>query len=169
VQSLFRYCFRCGADGCSDKDLLITCEKCGLTFHRNPAVSVAAILLDSENRVLLIERAKDPARGKLGLPGGFVDVNETAEEALRREVFEEVGLELASAEFYRSFPNTYLYKEIIYPVLDLVFVCRPKELVISHQASEVLSSSWRSSTEFQPDDIAFVSIREALRSYFRME
>ncbi len=135
MQSLFRFCFRCGAENCSEKDAVISCAACGLVFYRNPAVSVAAILLDDQERVLLIERAKEPAQGKLGLPGGFVDINETAETALRREVFEEVGLELASAEFYRSLPNVYPYKDVVYPVLDLIFVCRPKQLAISLHAT----------------------------------
>jgi 8-oxo-dGTP diphosphatase len=47
---------------------------------------------DSELKVLLIERALDPFKGKWALPGGFVRVDETLDEAARRELEEEAGL-----------------------------------------------------------------------------
>ena len=47
---------------------------------------------ESELKVLLIERALDPFKGKWALPGGFVRVDETLDEAARRELEEEAGL-----------------------------------------------------------------------------
>lgn len=47
---------------------------------------------DSELKVLLIERALDPFKGKWALPGGFVRVDETLDDAARRELEEEAGL-----------------------------------------------------------------------------
>ena len=47
---------------------------------------------DSELKVLLIERALEPFKGKWALPGGFVRVDETIDEAARRELAEEAGL-----------------------------------------------------------------------------
>ena len=48
---------------------------------------------DSELKVLLIERALEPFKGKWALPGGFVRVDETLDEAARRELGEEAGLD----------------------------------------------------------------------------
>mgnify|MGYP001576306194 FL=1 len=47
---------------------------------------------ESELKVLLIERALEPFKGKWALPGGFVRVDETLDEAARRELAEEAGL-----------------------------------------------------------------------------
>ena len=73
---------------------------------------------------LFIRRAKEPAMGKLALPGGFIDEGETAEEGIRREFTEEVGFAPGAIDFLCSRPNLYLYKEVTYPVLDFFFVAR---------------------------------------------
>lgn len=59
--------------------------------------------------MLVVRRAKDPAKGTLDLPGGFVDLHESAEEAVRREVKEETGLDVKSSRYLFSIPNIYLY------------------------------------------------------------
>lgn len=56
-----------------------------------PRVGVGAVVLH-EGRVLLVRRGRPPAAGKWSLPGGLVELGETTEAALRREVAEECGL-----------------------------------------------------------------------------
>lgn len=63
--------------------------------HPRPALSVDCVVfgLDDEDlKVLLIRRELEPFRGKWALPGGFVRINETLDEAARRELAEETGL-----------------------------------------------------------------------------
>ena len=47
-----------------------------------------------ECRLLLIERGNDPCKGKWAFPGGFMNIDETAEECASRELSEETGLEI---------------------------------------------------------------------------
>lgn len=58
-----------------------------------PLVGVGAIIVDA-GRVLLVQRGRPPALGRWSIPGGLVDVGESVEAAVRREVREECGLEV---------------------------------------------------------------------------
>jgi|SRR5438105_14143422 len=62
-------------------------------YPDRPIVGVGAIVLDGD-RVLLVKRAHEPLKGEWSLPGGAVDVGETLEEAIRREVREETCLDV---------------------------------------------------------------------------
>ncbi len=59
-----------------------------------PKLMVDVVIPDGEGRVLLIQRANDPYEGSWALPGGFVDVGETVENAAVREAKEETGLDV---------------------------------------------------------------------------
>lgn len=166
MKKLFKFCPRCGASQLRQQPRnLVECPACDFHFYRNPAVAVAAIIVDADKRILLIRRAKDPAKGKLALPGGFVDFDETAESALHREISEELGLALQSISYLTSHPNQYLYREVTYPVLDLFFVCRPVATEASLMRSEVESVCWLEPDEVDLREIAFDSMKKALRCY----
>jgi 8-oxo-dGTP diphosphatase len=57
-----------------------------------PLLTVDCVIVDAEGRILFIRRQNPPFKGKLALPGGFVDIGETVENAARREVMEETGV-----------------------------------------------------------------------------
>ncbi len=162
----FLYCPRCGArQATPPAENVFLCRPCGFAYYFNPALAVAALLLDPEGRVLLIERAREPAKGKLALPGGFVDIGETAEGALRREIKEEVNLELNTLEFLCSRTNQYQYREVTYPLVDLFFRARVNSIHNAVALDEVASLHWTDPAKIDPDRIAFPSIREALQLY----
>jgi 8-oxo-dGTP pyrophosphatase MutT (NUDIX family) len=153
--ALFRFCPRCGvprAEPTTRPDPF-RCDACGFLFFFNPAVAVAALVVRGDGRALFIRRASDPARGRLALAGGFVDPGENAEGALRREIREEVGLELTHLTFLSSSPNEYHY------LGKTIDEARPAPL------DGVASVEWLDPMAVDPEDLAFPSMRDGLRRY----
>lgn len=118
-------------------------------------------MFDGEGRVLLLRRALDPARGRLGLPGGFVDIGETVDGAVRRETREETGLEIESIAFLGGWPNVYEWHGIGYPVLDLYFTARARGGLVAVPRHEVDSYLWARPGEIDPESLAFPTTRLA--------
>jgi ADP-ribose pyrophosphatase len=123
--------------------------------------------MNHESKLLWIRRAKEPGKGKLGLPGGFVDVGETAEEALRREVREEVNLELSPLEFLCTCANQYDYGGVTYPVLDIFYTASPRATESAVALDDVESFCWLKPQEVPRDGIAFPSVNAALSCWLR--
>ena len=59
---------------------------------KTPLLTADCVVVDAKRRVLLVRRGHPPFKGKYALPGGFVDVGETVEDACRRELMEETGV-----------------------------------------------------------------------------
>ena len=91
--SQFRYCPKCGSEHFKvHNEKSKQCADCGFIYYFNPSSATVALILNEKNELLVCRRAKDPAKGTLDLPGVFIDMNETGEEGVAREVLEETGL-----------------------------------------------------------------------------
>jgi 8-oxo-dGTP diphosphatase len=71
-------------------------------YPEAPIVGVGAVIID-ENRVLLIQRGREPLQGEWSLPGGALELGETLEQGVRREVLEETGLEIEPMQIVEVF------------------------------------------------------------------
>ena len=65
-----------------------------MALPKTPALTTDCVVFDPEARVLLIRRGHDPYAGSYALPGGFVEIGETVENACRREALEETGIKV---------------------------------------------------------------------------
>ena len=59
---------------------------------KTPALAADCVVLDARGRLLLVRRKFPPFKGHYALPGGFVEIGETVEDACRRELKEETGV-----------------------------------------------------------------------------
>lgn len=76
-----------------------------LKYGPRPAVTVDGVVLDKDDKLVLIRRRNPPFKGKLALPGGFVEYNETTEDAIIREVKEELGVKTRIKEIIGVYSN----------------------------------------------------------------
>ena len=98
-----QFCGRCGTHTEADGSLrMLRCPKCGnMIFPRiTPAIMVAVTHEDK----ILVTRYKGRAYKGYAMIAGFNEIGETAEETVRREVLEEVGLEVSEVKYYKSQP-----------------------------------------------------------------
>lgn len=89
------FCSFCGTKHI-DENYPKTCTFCKLPTYINP-LPVAVVLLPVENELLVIRRNIPPV-GRLALPGGFIEVGESWQNACQRELFEETGIQITSYE-----------------------------------------------------------------------
>jgi NADH pyrophosphatase NudC (nudix superfamily) len=164
----FNFCPACGGQGIHwVADRFWHCPACNFEYFHNVATA-AGLLLTKGDQVLVVIRAKEPARGKLALPGGFVDPGERAEDTVRRECLEEIGWHPQTMTFLASFPNTYTYRSVIYNTCDLYFTADASNLAddeITCDPDEVSGVRWIHPATMDPAKIAFVSTRKALEHY----
>ena len=94
-------------------------------YPERPIIGVAAVVIEND-KVALVRRGRPPAYGEWSLPGGAVELGETVEKAVIREVREEIGLEVEVLELVAILDRIFLDKEgqvqFHYVLLD--FLCR---------------------------------------------
>ncbi|HEY0002474.1 MAG TPA: NUDIX domain-containing protein [Actinoplanes sp.] len=91
MPDLYAHCTFCGARFTHDQPWPRRCAACGETSYRNPS-PVAVAVQPIGDGLLVVRRGTPPARERLALPGGFVEVGEAWQAAATRELFEETGL-----------------------------------------------------------------------------
>jgi NAD+ diphosphatase len=161
--AVFEHCPRCGGAGLDRQARYgFVCPRCSFLFYLNVAAAVAVIIRDDRDRILLARRAEDPCRGMLDVPGGFVDWGETAEEALRREIREELNLELDDLAYFCSVPNVYEYRGLNYRTLDAYFTARARDWSTLRPADDVDGYALVLPADVGQAEIGFESVRRAL-------
>jgi len=76
-----------------DNKKRLVCQGCGWINYKNPLPVVASAVINKENKILIIRRNLEPGMNKWALPGGFIELGETPEEAAVRELKEETGID----------------------------------------------------------------------------
>ena len=126
--------------------------------------AVAAIIRNDDGKILFTIRKHAPSAGMLDLPGGFVDLGETAENALVREIKEELNLKINKSEFAGTFTNKYVYAGIEYQTLDLVFNCSVESFEGMQVADDVSDYVFRHASSVKEEEIGLDSIKRIVAS-----
>jgi len=116
------YCLRCGGimDLKNDREgkLRAICSSCNWTYYKNPIPAVACVILNKDNEILIIKRLVEPQPNKWALPSGYVEINQSPEQAAVDEMLEETGLKGGVKQFLGFFDG---FSPIYEKVLSLGF------------------------------------------------
>ena len=144
------------------------CGACGFVYYANPSSATAAFII-RDGSLLVARRAKEPAKGTLDLPGGFVDMYETAEEGMAREIREETGLEARRMSYLFSIPNLYEYSGMTIHTLDMFFRVEVDDDAIPHANDDAAALQWVPLAEVKPALFGLHSISKAVESFLHGE
>lgn len=125
------------------------CDNCGYVHYVNPVPGVG-MLIEMEGGVVLIQRGNPPHKGEWTLPSGFVEADESSEEAAIREAEEETGLKVEIIELanINSFPEGP-------PVSGIMIFYRMRPIGGTLQAGDDAVDA----RVFQPDDMPLLPFR----------
>jgi ADP-ribose pyrophosphatase len=168
IEQAFHHCPRCANRHPEPGKIPFRCPECDFTLFFGPVAAVGGLIVDDEQRLLLVRRARDPGKGKWGLPGGFVDRGETIEEALLREIEEETALKISELDLLVTFPNRYNYRGVVSPVIDLFYVCQARRTDnIQLEPAELDEFCWATPTTKHLETMAFPSNRRAIEYWIK--
>jgi len=159
-----QYCIECGGvleTKEIDNRRRLICRQCGRVHYRNPLPVVVGVLSREDGEMLLIRRGIDPGKGKWALPGGFMEEDESPQEAVLREIEEEIGIkgELAGLiGVYRT--KSELYGSII--IIGYKIMVQSQSYCPGKEVSEVKSFL---KSDLPP--LAFSSHKEIITDSFR--
>lgn len=162
----FKYCPVCGSsrfDIHNEKSKI--CADCGFTYYANPSSATVALIVNEKNELLTVRRGKEPAKGTRDLPGGFVDMDETGEQGVAREVLEETGLIVNRSEFLFSYSNLYKYSGMIIHTLDMFFRCYVDDMSAVHAMDDAAGYEWIPLDAIVVDEFGLDSIRTGLHRW----
>ena len=166
----FTYCPVCGSKHFAEHNAKSKqCENCGFTYYMNPSAATAAFITNGRGELLVERRGKEPAKGTLDLPGGFIDNDETAEEGVAREILEETGLTVTSAKYMFSLPNIYLYSGITIHTLDMFFRCTVADTGHFHAMDDAADAFFLPLRDIRLEDFGLDSVRRGLGRFLEHE
>nr|WP_321357056.1 NUDIX domain-containing protein [uncultured Draconibacterium sp.] len=165
---VLKYCPKCGsAEFNKSGERSLKCATCGFHIFINSSAAVAALVTDDSGKLMLVKRGVEPNYGKLDLPGGFIDPMESAEDAVKRELNEELGLKVKSLKYLCSAPNEYVFSEYTVFTLDMAFQVTAGSVENLKPMDDILDYKFYSEEVLDYDDIPAPSIKKFVKDYFR--
>ena len=135
-------------------------------FPDRPIVGVGAVVLNAAGQVLLARRGHEPLKGEWSLPGGAVEVGETLEEALVREIREETGVAVEVGPVVEVLDRVERAADgrVEYHFVIIDYLCRAtsERLVCGSDADDVRWAPLDSLAEFHLTEIAVAVIKKAV-------
>jgi ADP-ribose pyrophosphatase YjhB (NUDIX family) len=155
----------CPADGTRLEEPLPSggarCPHCGRSWYRNSTPAVGAVIVEN-GKALVSVRAREPEKGRIDLPGGFLEVGEHPVEGLVREAKEELGVEIEVVD-----PPILLATHTYGPDGHYVLAIGFKASIVGgepHPTDDVAKVRWISTKELDATDFAWEHDREMVRA-----
>jgi 8-oxo-dGTP diphosphatase len=163
IEKSYRYCPKCGAemiDRRVDHRERKMCPVCKFVFYHNP-VPAAGVVIEKDNKILLVKRKYEPYKGDWSLPAGFMEYDESPEQCAIRETKEELNVDVELDGLFGVYsgkddPRTH--------AVLIMYWAKVKggELKAGDDAEEIKFFG----KEEVPQNIAFLAHRQIIKEFF---
>lgn len=168
--NVLKFCPRCGSPNFpATGSRSFQCADCSFNYYVNASAAVAVLLFNPEGELLLTRRAIEPHKGKLDLPGGFIDPMETAEQAAQREIQEELGIEIHSLKYFCSYPNEYIFSGYSVFTLDMAFLAQTEQLNEMKAMDDISSFEFYKPHDVDPEELPSISMKNIIKELIQRE
>lgn len=168
--NVLKFCPRCGsAHFPATGNRSFKCEECSFNYFANSSAAVAVLLFNEKGELLLTRRAIEPHKGKLDLPGGFVDPMETAEQAAIREIQEELGIDIHELTYFCSFPNEYVFSGYSVFTLDLAFLAKTGSLDKMTPMDDISAFEFVKPQQIDLEELPSISMKNIIKELIQRE
>lgn len=165
IKNQFKFCPFCGMEkSLISKKNMLKCLKCSKNYIISESAATGAFI-ETKDGIVLVRRKNEPKKGMLNMPGGFIEPNEKAENAISRELMEELNFSPPNLRFLSTITNDYIYENTIYITLDLYFYSLLKDtpkMEAGDDATEIVIVK-RENIDFNL--LAFESSKNIMRYY----
>jgi len=108
--------------------------------YPRPAVTVDAILISPDRKILLIERGREPYKGQWALPGGFIDMDEELETACIRELEEETGIRVEALRQFKAYGG--VNRDPRHRTISIIFYAFTDNELIARAGDDASKAQW---------------------------
>lgn len=162
IEEAFTFCPRCGNKLSPHFGGFPTCIHCGLHFYTNPKSCTTVVIFDRNGHILLTKRGIEPHKGKWDLPGGFSLVGESIIENAKREIREELSVEIEIDHIFDALPDDYEFQGVIYPTLSTILSAHIISGTLKAQ-DDVANFSFFSPEDALKQELSFQTVPEVIK------
>jgi len=163
---IYKYCPVCAGELKTKSSSCLVCQKCGFEFFQNSKPTASGLFLNEKQEVLLLKRAISPSLGKWDTPGGFLENGEDPIDGLRREMREELSLEIELGPILTIFIDHYGKNEDVVYTFNVFYEAKilSDDIKLDHENSEY---KWFAKDDIPWNDLAFQNTHHALHALYK--
>lgn len=160
----FKFCPKCAGQLIPQKENSLECVLCHFHLYINPLPTNGVIIENKKGEILLVKRAFTPKKGWWDVPGGFIQPQESVEASVKRELREELCVEVVIKRLIGIYTDTYLFDGVINYTMCIMVSADIKSGAIT-PGDDVETYEFFSKKDVLNQKIAFEGVRKGIQDY----
>lgn len=160
----YRFCPKCAGKLVPQKENSLRCGRCHFHLYINPMPTNSVVAENDAGEILLVKRKFPPQKGYWDVPGGFIQPYESFEQSVKREVKEELGVDIVIKKIIGIYTDRYDYEGVIGPAFCIMVAGQLSsfDLVPGDDAEDY---AWFTKKDILQQKIAFPSVKKGIADH----